>query len=101
MIREANYDLFQNEIKSQPKAFIKFTAEWCGHCKNMAPTIEELSNEFTDIPFYSVDCDNEMKLCRELKVMSLPTFIILKNGVEAKKFIGEQSKDTLENALKE
>lgn len=99
MIKEIDYQLFQNEVKKADKAFIKFGAEWCGHCKNMQPVIEELSNEHTDIPFYEVDCDEQMDICRELKVMSLPTFIVMKNGVEVKKLIGEQPKELLEEAL--
>ena len=41
-----------------------------------------------------------MDICRELKVMSLPTFIYLKNGTEVKRLIGEQPKDLLEDVLK-
>lgn len=100
MIKEINYQEFQNEVKKADKAFIKFGAEWCGHCKNMEPTIEELSNEHSEVKFYDVDCDQQMDICRELKVMSLPTFIYLKNGTEVKRLIGEQPKDLLEDVLK-
>ena len=99
MIKEIDYQMFQDEVKKANKAFIKFGAEWCGHCKNMVPAIEELSNEHADIQFYEVDCDEQMDICRELKVMSLPTFIIMKNGEEVKKLIGEQPKELLEEAL--
>ena len=99
MIKEIDYQMFQDEVKKQEKAFLKFGANWCGHCKNMEPTMEELANENPNIPFYAVDCDEQMDICKELKVMSLPTFIILKNGVEAKKLIGEQPKELLEEAL--
>lgn len=99
MIKKIDYQMFQDEVKKADKALIKFGAEWCGHCKNMAPTIKELSNEYPDIPFYEVDSDEQMDICRELKVMSLPTFIIMKNGEEVKKLIGEQPKELLEEAL--
>ena len=99
MIKKINYQQFQDEVKKANKAFLKFGAEWCGHCKNMEPTIEELANEHNDIPFYEIDCDEQMDICRELKVMSLPTYILMKNGAEIKRLMGEQPKELLEEAL--
>jgi len=88
---------FNDLIKE--KTIVDFYANWCGPCKMLGPIFEEVANEY-DIQFVKVDIDNHEKLCREYKVMSVPTLIIFENGKEIKRNIGFISKDKLEEFIK-
>lgn len=81
------------------KAVVDFYATWCGPCKMIGPVFEELSKE-SDINFIKVDVDNFEDLCREYKVMSVPTLILFENGKEVKRNIGFMSKDKLKEFIK-
>ena len=58
-----------------------FTASWCGPCKKITPSIEEISNKLKDkINFYkiSIDDDSNEEICEKCQIKSVPTFILLK-----------------------
>lgn len=66
-----------NEILSRyPFVFVDFSAEWCGPCRRIAPLIEDLAEEYRNIKFIKLDCDDFGELCKRYKVRSLPTFIL-------------------------
>jgi len=88
---------FNDLIKE--KTIVDFYANWCGPCKMLGPIFEEVANEY-DIQFVKVDIDNHEELCKEYKVMSVPTLIIFENGKEIKRNIGFISKDKLEEFIK-
>lgn len=67
---------------------IKFSAEWCGPCKRMEPTVEKLESEFKNATFLSVDVDDVPSIAQKYKVRSLPTFLILKDGQEINRVTG-------------
>jgi thioredoxin 1 len=79
---------------------IDFWAEWCGPCKMIAPTIEELATEYEGrATVAKVNVDTEMGLAQKFNVASIPTLIVMKNGEEAKRFVGVTSKTELAKAL--
>lgn len=67
-----------------------FSAKWCGPCKILKPVIETLSTseEYKGIDFYKVDVDESQELSNSLKIVSLPTLIILNSGVEYIRIVG-------------
>ncbi|CAB3408434.1 unnamed protein product [Caenorhabditis bovis] len=67
---------------------VDFTATWCGPCKMIAPTFEELSNMFTDVVFLKVDVDECEGVCEKYKVSSMPTFLFFKKGAKVDNFSG-------------
>lgn len=67
---------------------IKFSAEWCGPCKRMEPTVEKLESEFKTATFISVDVDDLPTIAQKYKVRTLPTFLILKDGQEINRVTG-------------
>lgn len=87
-----------NELINK-KTIVDFYATWCGPCKMLGPIFEEVSKE-SDIQFIKVDIDNHEDLCREYKVMSVPTLILFENGKELKRNIGFISKEKLIDFIK-
>ncbi|XP_017875381.1 thioredoxin-2 [Ceratina calcarata] len=67
---------------------IDFFATWCGPCKMIAPKMEGLSKEITDVIFLKVDVDVCEDLAGEYEITSMPTFIFIKNGKVLETFSG-------------
>jgi thioredoxin 1 len=66
-----------------------FFAIWCGPCKTQKPILEELENKYGDkVTFNAIDLDENQQLASEYGIYAVPTLIILKDGVEVKRFIG-------------
>jgi len=89
-------DNFEAETKSGV-AFVKFFAPWCGHCKRMAPTWEDLAKKYQDnsgVVIGHVDCtaaDNiNRPLCDAQGVNGFPTLQIYKDGVKAEEYNGKR-----------
>ena len=59
---------------------IDFGAEWCGPCKRIAPMYEQLSDIMKDIVFCKVDIDEFEELAQNFDVISVPTFVFIKNN---------------------
>lgn len=77
------------------KSVFYFTADWCSPCKRVKPIVEELNREQTDIKFQTIDVDIEMELAKMFEIKSVPTFILMKDGVEINRISGAQTKDSL------
>jgi len=92
-LEKGNFD----EIVKTGVAFVKFFAPWCGHCKRLAPTWEELAKKFEDndeVTVGHVDCtadDNvNRELCNAHGVNGFPTLNIYKDGVKAEEYSGKR-----------
>ena len=70
-----------SEIPTSGKVIIDFFATWCGPCKRIAPIFVELSEKFSSITFLKCDVDEAEEVSQKYSVESLPTFILLNNGV--------------------
>ena len=97
ILSETNFD----SIVGTKPALIDFGAEWCVYCKKIAPIIEEIAAEKTDLVFGYVDVDLQPMLAAKFRVHSLPTVLLLKDGQVVKQFLGAQSKETYLNAINE
>ena len=70
-----------------------FSAGWCPPCQQMEPLVEELEKEFAGkVSFKKIDVDNDPAEAAEFKVMSVPTFVLLKDGVEVDRKVGTLGK---------
>lgn len=75
---------------------IDFWASWCGPCQMMAPVIEEIEKELTGkVEVEKVDVDANQEKASKYGVMSIPTYVIEKDGVEVGRKIGVSSKQDL------
>jgi len=75
---------------------LDFYADWCGPCKVMDPILEQIEHEYSGefaIKKIDVDADNETPA--SYGVMSIPTYIVLKDGKEVERAIGSQPKESL------
>ncbi|CAD6502492.1 BgTH12-05084 [Blumeria graminis f. sp. triticale] len=81
-------DEYRKLTKNHEHIIIRFTAEWCGPCRMIAPDFESLSNDYKDIHFISVDVDNSPELSTEFGVKAMPTFVSIKNGEKHNEFRG-------------
>jgi thioredoxin 1 len=69
---------------------VDFSAAWCMPCKMIAPVYDDMSEEecYEDVAFLKVDVDEAPAISERFKVMSMPTFIFLKNGKVVDRFSG-------------
>ncbi len=94
---------FEKEVvDSEVPVLVDFWAEWCMPCKMLAPTIEELADEYADkIKVGKVDTDSNREISMKFGISAIPTLILFKGGEVAKKFVGLQQKSDLKSAIDE
>ena len=93
-------DNFDELISSGKPAMIKFGATWCGPCKALEPTIEELEKEYEGrVVIGSVDVEEEDALAYKFRIRNVPTIIFFKDGQPVDKLIGLMPKNTLKEKL--
>lgn len=79
---------------------LDFYADWCGPCVAMKPVIEELEKEMADtVKITKIDVDQKQEEASKYGVMSIPTYVILKDGKEVDRFIGANSKEDVVSKL--
>ena len=79
----------------------KFSASWCGPCKTLAPTFNEVKNSFSGVSFNEYDVDDNSDIASQFGIRSVPTVLLVKDGKEVKRIVGVQSKNIYESAINE
>ena len=91
---------FENEvINSDVPVLVDFWATWCGPCKMIAPSLDELSEEMPNVKFVKIDIDKNSGYAGQLGIMSIPTLLIYKNGEVVGKQVGAMPKDSIKNFI--
>lgn len=79
----------------------RFSAVWCGPCRQLGPVMNEIKGQFSNVKFEEIDVDTEPELVEQYRVTSVPTVIIEKNGELYERFTGLSSKLAYVNAINE
>ncbi len=92
---------FEKEVlNSEVPVFIDFWATCCGPFRMMAPVVEEIANEVGEkAKICKVNIDENKELAEKYDVMSIPTFIIIKNGNVVSTIVGVQPKENITKLL--
>ena len=78
-INENNFE--EEVVKSSLPCLVDFWAEWCGPCKNLAPILEEISNELKEkVKIGKINIDDNQELAAKFSIRSIPTMILFKDG---------------------
>ena len=91
-ITKENFDAITGGDKP---VLLDFWATWCGPCRMIAPIVEEIAAERDDIVVGKVNVDEEMELAIKFGIVSIPTLILLKNGMEVEKIVGYRPKEAI------
>lgn len=88
---------FQTEVlESDIPVLVDFYADWCGPCKMMSPVLEQISQELEGkLKVGKINVDEEPNLAGEYRVMSIPNFVLFKNGQAVDQVVGAVPKSQM------
>lgn len=94
-------DNFEKEVlQSDKPVLVDFFATWCGPCQMLAPIIEEIAKENTDIKVCKADVDENMELAQKYRISVVPTLMAFKNGEVINQMSGAESKEKILSMFK-
>lgn len=89
-INETNFH--EEVLNSEKPVLLDFYAPWCGPCRMVAPILEEIAAENPHIKVGKVNVDTEAALANQFRTYSIPTLVVIKNGVVTQQVVGARSK---------
>jgi thioredoxin 1 len=96
-ITDAN---FEEIIKNNTLVLVDFWATWCGPCRALEPTIDELAREYAGkVLIGKLEVDGNSSIAEKLQVFSIPTMILYKNGQEVDRLVGLCTKICIVTAI--
>ena len=100
---EFNEASFKDDVLDSDKpVLVDFWAEWCGPCKMLTPTIDELAEEYLGKAVIGkVNVDNNPTIASEYGIRSIPSLLFFKGGKVQNQIMGAVSKTDMANALNE
>ena len=91
---------FKETVSRHPLMLVDFWAPWCGPCRIVSPIVEELAEELKGkVVFGKLNVDENQRTAAEFQIFSIPTLVLLKNGVEVDRIIGAVPKRMIKAAL--
>jgi thioredoxin 1 len=93
-VTDASFD--EDVLQSDKLVLVDFWATWCGPCRMVAPVLQEIAEEHAEeLTVAKLDIDENPKVARDYRVMSVPTLILFKGGQPVKQIIGAKPKAAL------
>ena len=97
---QVNKDNFQEVVLNSDKpVLVDFWASWCGPCRMVAPILEEIANERSDVKVCKINVDEEPALAGRYNVMSIPTLLVVKEGQVVNQAVGARPKSQILSLL--
>jgi thioredoxin len=101
-IRTVTDRSFQADVlEADGPVLVDFTAAWCPPCRRMKPVLAELASEHTGLRFARLDVESEQRTAAAYEVLSMPTFIVFRDGQPILRLVGARSKAKLVRELRE
>lgn len=97
IINDTNFK--QEVLEEKGLVLVDFFATWCGPCKMLAPILEELSNELSDVKIVKVDVDESPETASVYGIQSIPTMKVFKDGKDMQTVVGFLPKDQIIAAI--
>lgn len=92
---------FESTIRANKLVVVDCWAAWCYPCKMVAPIVEELANEYSSVAMFAkLNVDENPSTAMKYGIQSIPTILIIKNGVEVERIVGALPKAQIEAVLK-
>ena len=91
---------FQDIVRSETPTLVDFFATWCGPCKAMQPTLDQLKTDMNEkVRILKIDVDKNQAVAEKFKVRGVPTFVLFKNGEIIWRQSGGMSLQTLKDKI--
>jgi len=98
---ELTDDSFDATIRSHDLVMVDCWAAWCYPCRIIAPIVDELAKEYSSVALFAkLNVDDNSATAMKYSIQSIPTILIIKNGVEVDRIVGAVPKVDIEAALK-
>ncbi|HYM80276.1 MAG TPA: thioredoxin [Candidatus Limnocylindria bacterium] len=88
---------FEQEVLQSPvPVLVDFWAAWCGPCKQIAPTVEQIAEEYAGkLKVVKLDVDQNIEVSTRFGIQGIPTLMVFKGGQVVEKLVGAYPKNTL------
>jgi thioredoxin 1 len=100
-INDVTDTTFQAEVlEAETPVLVDFWAPWCGPCRVIAPSLEEIADEQAEsLRIVKVNVDENQQTAAQFGILAIPTLLLFRNGAEAKRIQGALPKKRLEAEL--
>jgi thioredoxin 1 len=94
-----NKDTFESTVTAPGIVLVDFWAPWCGPCRRFGPIFEKVSESNPDIIFAKVDTEAQQELGAMLRIQSIPTLMIFRDGIPVYRQAGSMPQEALEDLV--